>query len=91
MVCCLSMQVDPTEVPHQPPVLRRGTGGIYGGATKSWSQCNGREGVSSVLKQHCSHHWRVLCDLQGAVWAGSFICAAALQILPTPEQMVSMC
>lgn len=26
-----SFEVDPHDVPHQPPVLKRGTGGIYGG------------------------------------------------------------
>jgi hypothetical protein len=27
-----SFEVDPHEVPHHPPVLKKGTGGIYGGA-----------------------------------------------------------
>lgn len=32
-----SFEVDPHDVPHQPPVLKRGTGGIYGG---EWQPCS---------------------------------------------------
>lgn len=32
MDAAASFEVDPHDVPHQPPVLKRGTGGIYGGA-----------------------------------------------------------